>query len=228
LLLEANEMNSPKRDHLSQDLIFRTLDDELTAAEHIECESHLAVCEMCRQKLSSLRDFSAHIEAAVLFTPIPAVADGRRNLQKAIEEQRLTAPVVLQHPARVMRRFGWGMAIAATLAFGVLLAPKHEAVVPSLTVEPANQTAAAAQTGTIDVDGETFLPVPYSNADLQAAAPHIVEMQVPIAALVDVGIVLEPVSNRMGSGQDGEGSVLADVLVGADGQPRGVHVLAAD
>lgn len=221
-------MNSSNCDHLSQDLIFRTLDDELTAAEHVECESHLAVCEICRQKLSSLRDFSSHIEAAVLSAPVPAAGNGRRNLQKAIEEHRLTAPVVLQHPARVMRRFGWGMAIAATLAFGVMLAPKHEAVLPLATVvEPVSHTA-AMQTATIEVDGETFLPVPYSNADLQSAAPHIVQMQVPIASLVDVGIVLEPVSNRIGSGQDGEGSVLADVLVGADGQPRGVHVLGAE
>lgn len=221
-------MNSLNNEHLSQDLIFRTVDDELTSAERFECEAHLAVCEACRRELAALREFSSRIEVAVQSVPIPEIGTGRRDLQTAIEGRRSKTALSLQPPGRVMRRFGWGMAIAATLALGVLIAPRHESLVPQIASgEAAVHEASAAQPAMLEVEGETFLPVPYSNADLPITAPHIVQMQVPISSLADVGIVLEPVTNRV-SGQDNEGSVLADVLVGADGQPRGVHVLGAD
>jgi anti-sigma factor RsiW len=218
-------MNSSNCDHLSQDLIYRTLDDELTTAERFECESHLAVCDVCRQKLISLQEFSADIEAVVQSTVIPSMDSVRSELLKAMENDNAPA-AALHNPAKVMRRFGWGMGIAATLALGVLLAPRHELKQSTDTQQQASHLTSAAQAAPIEIDGETFLPVPYSNADLQTSAPHIVEMQVPIASLADVGIVLEPVTNRVGAeGADADGSVLADVLVGADGQPRGVHVL---
>jgi hypothetical protein len=119
-----------------------------------------------------------------------------------------------------MWRFGWGMAIAATLALGILVAPR------------AKHTAAETQTSSIavpsnalEVDGESFVALPYSNPDLPVSASRIVQMQVPVSSLADVGIALEPVSSRV-SGEDR--SVLADVLIGADGQPLGVHVLGLE
>ena len=189
--------------HLSQDLIFRTLDDELTMAERFECESHLAVCEVCRLQMASLHEFSMRIEAAVHATHGPSMDGVRQQIQKEIEARNLPAPV-LPNPAKVMRRFAWGVGIAATLAFGVLMtAPNHD-FWPSSTVKRAAplESAAASQTASIEVDGETFVPVPYSNADLQTATPHIVQMQVPISSLADVGIVLEPITNREGDGAD--------------------------
>jgi hypothetical protein len=57
------------------------------------------------------------------------------------------------------------------------------------------------------------------------SAPHIVEMQVPVASLASAGLFFEPVSNEAGAP---ERSVLADVLVGLDGQPLGVHVLSVE
>jgi anti-sigma factor RsiW len=212
--------------HLSQDLIFRTLDDELTMPERFECESHLAVCEVCRLQMASLHEFSMRIEAAVHATRGPAMDGVRQQIQKEIEARNLPAPV-LQNPAKVMRRFAWGVGIAATLAFGVLMtSPSHDFWTPAAVKKAAPvEESASGQTSSIEVDGETFVPVPYSNADLQTATPHIVQMQVPISSLADVGIVLEPITNREGEA-DSERSVLADVLVGADGQPRGVHVLS--
>lgn len=224
-------MNSSNCDHLSQDLIFRTLDDELTSAERSECELHLAVCDACRHQLQTLREFSLEIESAVHATVLPDMSSVRANLQKTIENQRAAAPMILQHPGKVMRRFGWGVAIAATLALGVLLAPSHEFTPQASQNAPVAQAATTApQSTAIEVDGETFMPVPYSNADLPISTPHIVQMQVPVSSLVDVGIVLEPVTSRVGAGSDGTGaegdrSVLADVLIGSDGQPRGVHVV---
>jgi len=48
-------------------------------------------------------------------------------------------------------------------------------------------------------------------------------MQVPVSSLADIGIALEPVSNEV---LNQDRSVLADVLLGADGQPLGVHVVS--
>jgi len=47
-----------------------------------------------------------------------------------------------------------------------------------------------------------------------------------VSSLSDIGIVLEPVVSRVSRPDDA--SVLADVLVGSDGQPRGVHVLSTE
>jgi hypothetical protein len=46
---------------------------------------------------------------------------------------------------------------------------------------------------------------------------------VPVSSLADIGIALEPVANQV---LNQDRSVLADVLLGADGQPLGVHVVS--
>jgi len=216
-------------EHLSQDLILRMLDDELPTAARLECENHLAICDPCRQEVASLHDFSLQIETAVHSTELPEMSAIRRDLQMLLQPEGSKLAALSQNPGKVMRRFGWGMGIAATLAFGILLAPRHD-LSPRPEIVSEAQMASSPQTGFIEVDGETFSPVPYSNSDLTTAAPHIVQMQVPVSSLADIGIVLEPVTSRASAASDGtasetERSVLADVLVGADGQPRGVHVL---
>jgi hypothetical protein len=154
------------------------------------------------------------------------MGDVRQMLETSATSRRMQAPA-MQHPNRVMRRFGWGMGIAATVAFAISMVPRHY-LTPQPELSDLTPAAATTQAGTIEVDGETFLPVPSSNADLSTASPHIVQMQVPVSSLADIGIVFEPVPNRVGGGVDAERSVLADVLVGADGQPRGVHVIGME
>ena len=117
-----------------------------------------------------------------------------------------------------MWRFGWGMALAASLAVGIVVAPRHKT--GTSTGERTSQVSALSNM--IEVAGESFVPLPYSNPDFPVSESRIVEMQVPLSALNDVGIVLESVSNRESAP---DRSVLADVLMGTDGQPLGVHVL---
>jgi hypothetical protein len=81
------------------------------------------------------------------------------------------------------------------------------------------------QSNGFEVAGELFSPLPYSNPDLPIGAPHIVRMQVPVSSLSDAGIAFEPVSNQA---LTADSSVLADVLLGMDGQPLGVHVLGVE
>jgi hypothetical protein len=167
-----------------------------------------------------LSHLSLAIESVVASSALVSSSDTafrRRHLQMRLEPVGDAVPMA-PSAGGVMRRFGWGMAIAATLAFGILLAPRSELVSPL-----APQSNAVVN---IEVDGETFTPLPYSNPDLPINAAHVVQMQVPVSSLSDVGIVLEPVVSRVNRPDDA--SVLADVLVGSDGQPRGVHVLSTE
>jgi hypothetical protein len=212
-------------DHLSQALLLRFLDDELEGGKRLCCESHLDGCETCWQALEGLRALSVTIEAAVQGMPVPAGDGIRQQIQSAIYKE----PVLPQaeQPGRVLKRFAWAMAIAATLALGMLLAPKRE-LAPSQPSTSNFHSAPAPQVATLDVDGENFIPLPYSNPDLPLAS-HVVQMQIPVSSLADVGIAFEPVVGHTMRGDSGsEQAVLADVLIGADGQPRGIHVLTAE
>jgi hypothetical protein len=149
--------------------------------------------------------------------PVGDLVSERESFRQKLEA-RLIARETAPTPERVMWRFGWGMAVAASLALGIVMMPKHK----NTSNKGEIVRAAATLANAIEVGGETFIPLPYSNPDLPVNESRIVEMQVPVSALNDIGIVLEPVSNReLGSDR----SVLADVLMGTDGQPLGVHVL---
>ncbi len=208
------------RDHLTHDLLVRRIDDELSGAESTLVESHLSQCDECRQRYQELRSISIRVESAV--TEIvpenwPETWNTQREaLSRALESHERQA--AFPHPREALRRFGWGMAIAATLAAGALLGPQR-----THRVKFGAMVAQDAQTGAaFEVDGERFIALPYSNPDLPLTAPHIVQMQVPVSSLADAGIIFEPVSNQVSAP---DRSVLADVLLGLDGQPLGVHVL---
>ncbi len=205
-------------EHLSDELLVRSIDDELPGLEVARVESHLALCDQCRHKHQQLRAASARLEAAVAaFVPDYSGIE-REGLISALETRERNIPVPAAQT--VLRRFGWGMGLAATLAIGILLGPqwtRHASLRPAAQ----EQQAGAA----FEVDGETFVALPYSNPDLPVTAPHIVQMQVPVSSLTDAGIVLEPVSSEISAP---DRSVLADVLLGIDGQPIGVHVLSAE
>jgi len=204
---------------LNCDLLVRAVDKELSPAEEQLVERHLDECERCRREYAEVEYFSREIAVAVGGAAV--VADdrgGRERLAAQISQRELLKAGRHIAPARVMRRFGWGMAIAATLALGIIFAPKQKNSVNENA--PTHEQAAASA---IEVDGETFIALPYSNPDLPASAPRIVQMQVPVSSLADIGIAMEPVSNVV---LNQDRSVLADVLLGADGQPLGVHVVS--
>lgn len=204
--------------HLTGDLLVRAIDNEITDDETVEVENHLNQCESCRLEAQRLREMSANLWLLVDSMLLVNISDDRDVLageMLAAEQQRAAK----QAPERVMKRFGWGMAIAATLALGIILAPKHKPIANAAV--PTGVTLTSA----IEVDGESFIPLPFSNPDLPVAAPRIIQMQVPVSTLAELGVSLEPVANEV-TGQDN--SVLADVLLGADGQPMGVHVLSVE
>ncbi len=207
------------RDHLTDDLLVRMIDDELSGAESMLAEPHLSGCEECRKRYQELRSVSVRVESVVTAFVPDNSSEGRESLFQALEERERR--VVLLRPRKVLRRFGWGMAIAATLAAGALLGPQwtHRARAGGVMAQDAQSGAA------LEVDGERFIALPYSNPDLPLSASHIVQMQVAVSSLTDAGILFEPVSNQVSAP---DRSVLADVLLGMDGQPRGVHVLGVE
>ncbi len=204
-----------KPQHLSNDVLVRLLDAELTATDAAAAQAHVNLCAECRQKYHDLEGVSRSVES---FTNgvSPKFSSSERDALAVILNTQIQSPA-LSHQ-KVLQRFAWGMALAASLALGVLLAPHFRHTdTNSAIAGDIRQSAALLQ-----VDGETFVPLPYSNPDLPMAAHHIVEMQVPVASLADAGVHFEAISNEV-SGKDD--SVLADVLLGIDGQPLGVHVL---
>ena len=203
-------------EHLSDDLLVRSIDGELSGSETLAVESHVAHCEECTRKHHELRSVSAGIDAA-----IGAVRPEFSDAQRESIAQALEAPeheIASRRPRKLLRQFGWSMAITAALAVGVLFVPQwRHSSRAALTSGDNAQTNAA-----LEIDGETFIPLPYSNPDLPVMASHVVEMQVAVSSLADAGIVFEPISNEVSAS---DRSVLADVLIGIDGQPLGVHVL---
>lgn len=205
-----------KRDHLTSALLVKAMDAELTSGEVASATEHLAGCEECREKYESFRRVSLAIESGVSAVPVGDPLSERESLRERLEA-RQTAQRPGQTPERVLARFGWGMAIAASIALAIVMAPRNKS-----TADTQHSVQAASFANAIEVGGESFVPLPYSNPDLPVNESRIVEMQVPVSALNDMGIVLESVSNRESVS---ERSVLADVLMGTDGQPLGVHVL---
>lgn len=206
-------------EHVPQDVLIRALDDELLPEESAAAERHLSECEACREEYEALRTLSVRLGAYVACICADASESARESLSRELEarEQR---PVVLRSRGSALRRLGWGIGVAAAVALIALFVPwtDHRSELSRTS------TVLAQSDGTIEVDGEAFVPLPYSNPDLPMASPHIVQMQVPIASLSDAGVTVEPISAEA-DGSDG--SVLADVLVGLDGQPLGVHVIGA-
>lgn len=205
-----------KRSHLTSVLLVKAMDAELTSGEVASVMEHLGQCEECREKYESFRRASLAIESGVAAVARGDPSRARESLRQKLEA-RQAAQRPGQTPERVLWRFGWGMAIAASIALGIVMAPKNKNA-----ADTQHSVQAATVANAIEVGGESFVPLPYSNPDLPVNESRIVEMQVPVSALNDIGIVLESVSNRESAS---DRSVLADVLMGTDGQPLGVHVL---
>ena len=109
-------------DHLTGAVLVRAVDNELTADEAVAVKSHLASCDDCRRAVSDLERLSASITSLVDAAPVIGLPGRRDSLVHAMslaEKRRMARHA----PERVIRRFGFGMAIAATLALGIIFAP---------------------------------------------------------------------------------------------------------
>jgi hypothetical protein len=210
-------------DHPSDDLIGRALDDELSGAERLAVETHLAGCAECKAAYHELAVLSVRVESFIAAVPAErSLRAGFLRLELGNKMARFDASLAaVSKPAPMALRVGGGMAIAAALALGMLFLPYgHKTGGPGRTATAASGTAVPS---TFEVEGETFVSLPYSNSDLPLSAPRVVRMQMPVSSLADAGLVFEPMSSEAARP---DRSVLADVLLGADGEPLGVHVVS--
>ncbi|MBV9265245.1 MAG: zf-HC2 domain-containing protein [Acidobacteriaceae bacterium] len=206
--------------HLDMDLLVRAIDDELSAGERMEVESHLGGCDACRARYRELAALSVRLEQLVR-KPYGSVgfAEKRAQLDARLVEQE-GAFGYKRKRQQAAQRLRWAVVIAASVILGLAVLPLANHGSRRIPVTAANYESPAV--GTFEVSGETFVVLPYSNSDLPMDAPHIVEMQVPVSSLTEAGLVVEPVSAQAANPN---GSVLADVLLGEDGEPLGVHVI---
>lgn len=214
--------------HLPNELLVRAMDDELTGTEALQVERHLSTCDRCRNQQSELRQVSDDFESFLQSREIRQLAEvgtsGREALVRQLEKPAAGAAVISTH--NTLARFGLGLAAAAALALGISYAPFRGT--PAGTVGRSAQKAANQEIASVspfEVNGETFVYLPYSNPDLPLGGSHVVQMEVPIASLADAGVMVAPTASRI---VQPDQAVLADVLLGIDGQPIGVHVLSSD
>jgi anti-sigma factor RsiW len=207
-------------DHLTNGLLVRAIDDELPESEAALIAAHLSRCGECKQKYQELAVLSSRIETLVGGIATTESYTERESFKQRLEARQQSV-VPIGSAEKVLRRLGWGMAIAATLAIGITLAPRTKHVPsgdqPNFSQSRSNET--------FEVDGETFVALPYSNADLPSNAAHIVQMRIPVSSLAAAGVTFQAISSEVSTSED---SVLADVLLGIDGQPLGVRVAGVE
>ena len=208
-------MSGPE--HLTNGSIVRMMDGELTGDESLAVRSHLASCEACARRYGQFYQASKAVKTLVLSIPAEDRAGARTDLADMLG-QRSASWADRRSPGKFLGQLGWIAAVAAMLTVGVLLVPRV------LKITKRTQPALSeTQVLHFDIDGETFIALPYSNSDLPVSVPRVVEMQVPVSSLASAGISFEPVTS---GAPLADRTVLADVALGGDGQPLGVHVLS--
>ena len=217
-------MNSPLSSitdgHLTNGLLVQFIDDELPPAEAADTQRHLAQCPACSSRYAELRRVSSSFDEFVESLR-PSVRFSERQ-ELASQLDHVNGSPVSRQAVRAPSRFGWwGLAAAAALTVGVLYLPS------SIRTKGEAKTASVVNesTSAFEIDGETFVSLPFSNPDLPVNARRIVQMQVPVSSLAEAGIVVEPITSQVAQP---DRSVLADVLLGLDGQPVAVHVVSFD
>jgi hypothetical protein len=214
------QVSSMADGHLTNGLLVQFIDDELSTAEAREAQSHLSQCPSCSYRYAELRKASSSVDSFI--ESLRPAFDVSERQELAAKLDRASGMRRSHRAVRPVRRFGWwGLAAAASLAIGVLYLPS------SFPFRPETRTAQSAKetTGAFEIDGETFVSLPFSNPELPVNARRIVQMQVQVSSLAEVGIVVEPIASQVAQPDH---SVLADVLLGLDGQPLAVHVVNVD
>lgn len=222
-------LNSAGSGHLSNDVLVRAMDEELSGSEMMQVETHLAKCGGCLARQADLRRVSDGLESFLrsyqpAFTQPETGWNGRQALLNRLDASKQGARV--SGTGKTLARFGWMLAAAAMLAIGISYVPFSRMFNNGEGAGTLSASARFSQPGApFEIDGETFQYLPYSNPDLPVGGSHIVQMQVPLSSLADAGVLVAPAANRITTP---DRAVLADVLLGMDGQPIGVHVLSAD
>lgn len=234
--------------HLTDGLLVKALDGELTEPEKIDVEIHLAGCQECLDRLDRWADISTEIARVVDAVPVPAARQSHDRLIHAMA----TAPdlrATSQTRALKRRTLAWVATLAACIAVATLFsirltrrslngAPaaiqtdggRHSSPSAIAHIRPdqpvkrrtvlARNKAAEKSNSTAGTAAVGFWPLPYSDPALPVDSADVLRVRVRLSALTAAGVVTgAPISD--------DPWVQADVLLGADGEPRGIRLLQA-
>jgi anti-sigma factor RsiW len=236
--------------HLSDGLLVKALDGELTGAEKIDVEIHLADCQECLDRLDRWADFSTEIARVVDAVPAPAARHSHERLLSAMADAREPdGASAKQTPWR--RTLAWVAALAACLTivslFSIRIArhsPKQDGAPAAIRTDSSRHSSPAAiahvrpdqpvkrrtvlarnnapakSNSAPGTAADGFWPLPYSNPALPVDSADVLRVRVRLSALTEAGVVTAaPAAD--------DPWVQADVLLGADGEPRGIRLLQA-
>jgi hypothetical protein len=210
--------------HLSEDLVARVVDNELTPTERLFAEGHLATCAVCRQKRREWAEISERVQDVVLEQEPVIAANARERLVSALDRPGDGHRLTVSQDTPAWWRWGAVAAIAASLAFLVSLPPVRTQLIewwnPAVHTVSTAVVKTAGQPNADETD-RTFIPLPYSGVALAEGEEEIVRVAMPVAALANAGIIPAEAYAE-------DSWVDADLLLGLDGQPQGIRLVNAD
>jgi len=186
-------------EHPSDELLLRSLDGEIEAAEDAQVRAHTSTCTPCRERLRKIERVSAAVQAHAAALGSEAVEAQRAALVAALDRPpRDRAP--RKQPAQYRRL---ALAAAVLAAAGIWVLASRRPAVPVATAQGAR------------ADG--FIALPYSDENLAPEGAVVLQVELPPTALLLAGLPLRDDSAG--------GRVKAEVLVGADGLARGIRFI---
>jgi hypothetical protein len=201
--------------HLTRETLVRAFDCELSTDERLELEQHLGQCVNCLEEFDRIADLSSDIARLVDRTSVVRPRQAREHLAE------MMAASASRGQSRGLRsRLVPWMAAAAALIALVFGAGVYFIATHSRSLSPKVQ-AGVVQRGAESWVQSTDLPfvqLPYSNPALPLESERIVRVNMRLSDLASTGVVAmtTPASDAW---------VQADVLLGMDGEPYGIHLL---
>jgi hypothetical protein len=202
--------------HLTRETLVRAFDCELSTDERLELEQHLGQCPECLEELDRIADLSSDIARLVDRTSVVRPRQAREQLA-----EKMAASASHEQRSQGLRRrlVPWAAAAAALIAL-VSGAGVYSIATHSRSLSPRVQTRVEQRGAESPVESTDlpFVQLPYSNPALPLESEQIVRVNMRLSDLASTGVVAmtTPASDAW---------VQADVLLGMDGEPYGIHLL---
>lgn len=201
-----------------------------TETEAANARAHAESCPSCARRLAEAEELAAILrsvsaESRSLGAPKGAEAALMASFRGSKSKQSR------RRQPRWQPMLGWAgaAAVALLMAFAMLGGSPVRQSQPGIASNLANAGPSVAQadtTASILATGSQsaavqpisgFVPVPYAGGFARGDSGVIVRVQVPPAALAELGYPADEIQ--------GQGMVQADLLVGEDGWPRAVRIV---
>jgi hypothetical protein len=164
------------------------------------CESRLEAEEFLTDRLKDLRDAAWSRRSS---------AASREMLMARFAERNRVVSI----SAGIRRRY-WALAAAAAVLIGLFAIPRPHAAVQTASAEATDEISIEAPA---DPEAEGFIAVPYTPPLATGEMIRVVHTELNPAALASLGVNVDPAWTAQ---------LPADLLLGEDGMPRAVRVVA--